>query len=164
MPTQVDSDPVAAVRRYIDALNEGDVEAMAACFAAPGMILDGMAPHVWHGASAPKVWYRDGRAEGEREGASDYFVTLGAPLHADVSADAAYLVFTATMTFDRRGTLVTQSGARFTTALSRQGDGWRITAWAWSKGRASTLRREDVHLSSELALPEGPAGSKGRVR
>ena len=164
MPIQAESDPVVAVRRYIDAFNKGDVEAMAACFASPGTILDGMAPHVWHGASAPRDWYRDLLTEGTRTGASNYAVALGAPLHADVSADAAYIVFPATMTFNLRGTLVTQSGARFTSALSRQADGWRIAAWAWSKGKASTRRPEHVHLPSELALPRRPGGSSGRVR
>ena len=41
--------PVTVLRRYIDAFNKGDAKAMAACFAIPGSILDGMTPHVWHG-------------------------------------------------------------------------------------------------------------------
>jgi hypothetical protein len=39
-------DPVAAVRQYIDAFNKGDAKGLAATFAVPGSILDGMAPHV----------------------------------------------------------------------------------------------------------------------
>lgn len=39
------TDPVTAVRHYIDAFNNGDGETMAAAFAVPGSILDGMAPH-----------------------------------------------------------------------------------------------------------------------
>jgi ketosteroid isomerase-like protein len=159
MPIQAENDPVAAVRRYIDAFNNGDEEAMAACFASPSTILDGMAPHVWRGTSAPGDWYRDVLTEGKHAGASNYAVALGEALHADVSADAAYVVFPATMTFDLQGTPVTQSGARFTTALSMQADGWRIAAWAWSKGTISTRQRETGHLSSELAIRPG-----GRVR
>jgi len=53
------TDPVAAVRQYIDAFNEGDREAMVATFAVPGSILDGMAPHVWQGPTASQDWYRD---------------------------------------------------------------------------------------------------------
>jgi hypothetical protein len=34
------------VCQYIDAFNKGDVKAMAECFAVPGSILDGLAPHV----------------------------------------------------------------------------------------------------------------------
>jgi hypothetical protein len=41
--------------------------------------------------------------EGEHIGASNYFVSIGAPLHADVTRDAAYVVVPATMTFKVHG-------------------------------------------------------------
>jgi hypothetical protein len=130
--------PCAVVQRYVDAFNKGDIDAMAACFAASGSILDGMAPHVWHGASAARDWYRDVLVEGEHAGASDYRVTLGAPLHANVTGDAAYVVAPATMSFKVRGKPVTQSGATFTTALLRVEGHWRIASWAWAKGQSAT--------------------------
>jgi hypothetical protein len=37
------SDPMAAVRRYIDAFNPGDANMMAEIFSVPVSILDGMA-------------------------------------------------------------------------------------------------------------------------
>ena len=52
-------DPVAAVRQYIDAFNKDNAKLMAATFALPGSILDGMAPHLWQGPTAPQDWYRD---------------------------------------------------------------------------------------------------------
>jgi ketosteroid isomerase-like protein len=127
-------DPMAAVRRYIDAFNRGDAKAMAACFASIGSILDGMAPHLWYGPTAAQDWYRDVLAAGERAGATEYFVTLDQPLHANVTGDAAYIVSPATMTFKVRGKRIAQSGAIFTTALHKSADGWRIAAWAWAKG------------------------------
>lgn len=130
------SDAVAAVRRYIDAFNAGDVEAMSACFAPEGAILDGMAPHRWLGPSAARDWYADVLLEGEHAGAAGYHVTLGDPLHADVTAEAAYVVSPAAMRFEVRGQPVTQTGAVFTTALRRIDGAWRISAWAWAKGRA----------------------------
>ena len=42
------TEPMAAVRHYIESFNEGDVKAMAAMCAVPMSILDGLAPHVWH--------------------------------------------------------------------------------------------------------------------
>ncbi len=59
-------DPMTTVRQYIDGFNRGDAAAMAAAFAVPGSILDGMAPHVWHGPTAAQDWYRDVLAEGEQ--------------------------------------------------------------------------------------------------
>ena len=127
-------DPLAAVHQYINAFNKGDGQAMAATFANPGAILDGMAPHVWLGPAAPQDWYRDVLIEGEQHGASDYFVTLGEPLHNNITGDGAYVVVPATMTFKVRGQQITQSGAIFTIALCRFSVGWRIAAWAWAKG------------------------------
>ena len=131
---QTESDPMAAVRKYIDAFNKGDTAGMAAMFAVPGSIIDGMAPHVWQGPSAAQDWYRDVLIEGKHHGASEYFVTLGEPLHNNVTGDSAYVVVPATMTFKLQGKQITQSGAIYTVALRRLPDGWRIAAWAWAKG------------------------------
>ena len=125
---------MAAVRQYIDGFNKGDVEVMAETFDVPASILDGMAPHVWHGSTAAQDWYRDVLIEGKQHGASDYFVTVGEPLHNNVTGDSAYVVVPATMTFKVGGKQVTQSGAFFTVALRKLAEGWRIAAWAWAKG------------------------------
>jgi ketosteroid isomerase-like protein len=130
----VADDPMAAVRKYVDAFNLGDAAGMATTFAVPGSILDGMAPHVWQGPTATQDWYRDVLVEGKQHGASDYFITLSEPLHNNVTGDNAYVVVPATMTFKVRGEQVTQSGAVFTVALRKLADGWRIAAWAWAKG------------------------------
>ena len=74
-------------------------------------------------------------AEGERHGASGYFVTLDTPLHGDVTGDSAYVVVPATMSFTVDGNKVTQFGAVFTVALRQRPDGWRLAAWAWTKGK-----------------------------
>jgi ketosteroid isomerase-like protein len=126
--------PLGAVQAYLEAFNAGDPAAMSAAFAADGAILDGMAPHLWLGPTAAADWYRDVLAEGAHLGASGYRVTLGEPLHHDVTGDAAYVVVPATMTFDLNGTPITQTGALFTVALRRLADGWHVAAWAWAKG------------------------------
>ena len=51
-------EPMDTVRRCEDGFNRADVKTMASIFAVLGMILDGMAPHVWHGTTAPQDWYR----------------------------------------------------------------------------------------------------------
>jgi hypothetical protein len=122
-PTQ---DPVSVIRHYIDAFNKGDASTLATCFAVPGSILDGMAPHVWSGPRATQDWYRDALVEAEHLEVSGYFVTLGEPLHNDVTGHAAYVVLPATMKFNMKGKQVTQSGAFFTVALRRVDSAWRI--------------------------------------
>jgi len=59
--------------------------------------------HVWHGASATQDWLRDVLIDGEHVGAKEYQVTLGKPLHANVTGDAAHVVVPATMTFKLKG-------------------------------------------------------------
>ena len=128
------TDPLATVKQYINAFNKSDEGAMAATFAVPGSILDGMAPHLWVGPTASQDWYRDVLIEGEQHGATDYFVTLGEPMHNNVTGDSAYVVVPATMTFKVQGQQITQTGAVFTVALRKLAEGWRIAAWAWAKG------------------------------
>ena len=128
--------PIAAIQRYLDAFSQNDPKAMAAAFDPEGSILDGMPPHSWHGPSAPLDWYRDVMAESERVEASDYLVSLGEPLHNQVTGDRAYFVAPAMMSFTLNGQEITQTGSTFTVALKRTGDDWKIAAWAWSKGRA----------------------------
>jgi ketosteroid isomerase-like protein len=129
--------PALAVNKYIDAFNRGDAEGMAACFAEQGSILDGMAPHLWVGPTAASDWYRDVLAEGEHLGAGGYHATIGEPAHDNVTADSAYLVVPAEMTFRLKGQEINQTGATFTFALRKEADEWRISAWAWAKGRAA---------------------------
>jgi hypothetical protein len=38
------------------------------------------------------------------------------------------------MTFKAGGKQLTQPGAFFTVALRKLAEGWRIAAWAWTKG------------------------------
>ena len=128
------NDPMVAVRRYVDAFNNGDVKAMATTCAEPMQILDGMSPHVWQGPKAAENWWRDVLTEGEHLGASGYHITLGEPRHVDVTGDYAYVVVPATMTFNIQGKQVTQTGSVFTVALRKLGGDWRLTAWAWAKG------------------------------
>ena len=128
------TDPMTAVHQYINALNTGNRETMAAIFAVPGAILDGMPPHLWQGPTAAQDWYRDAMLESERHGASDYSITLGEPLHNNITGDSAYVVVPAAMTFKVHGVQATQSGSIFTVALRKLDAGWRITAWAWAKG------------------------------
>ena len=86
------SSPASVVQEYVDAFNRGDEDALAACFANPGFILDGMAPHVWSGPSATRDWHRDAMAEADHIGITDFQMTLDKPTHDAVVGDAAYFV------------------------------------------------------------------------
>src|SRR4051794_7226626 len=127
------TDPMAAIRQYIDAFNKGDVKTMAATCAPKSSILDGFPPHSWQGPTACEDWYKDVAAAGAHEGVSDYLVTLGEPRHLNTKGDSAHVVLPATMAFKLKGKQITQSGATWTVALQKLPEGWRIAAWAWAK-------------------------------
>ena len=95
-------DPMAAMRQYVDAFNNGDPKAMAAACADPMQILDGMSPHVWQGPTAAEDWWRDVLSGVEHAGASGHHISLDEPRHVDVTGDYAYVVVPATMKFDLR--------------------------------------------------------------
>ncbi len=103
------SSPSAVVHRYIDAFNRGDEDGMAACFADPGFILDGMAPHVWSGSSATRKWNQDAAAEAEHLGITDAQLSLGPPMHDAVVGDAAYFAAPAIFNFKVKGQQVSQT-------------------------------------------------------
>ena len=128
------TDPMAAVRRYVEALNEGDAEAMAGVCADPMQILDVMSPHVWQGPTANDDWWNDVLAAGERFKVSDLHITLDEPRHVRVTGDYAYVVVPATLTFDLGGRAVTQTDSLFTVALRKVDVDWRLSAWAWARG------------------------------
>jgi hypothetical protein len=125
---------MAAVRQYINSFNKGDIAAMGAACDSPMSILDGMAPHVWHGPTASQDWYRDVLKEGAHQGASGYFVELGEPWHVAVTGDRAYVAVPATMAATLKGKRVKQSGSVFGVALRQVGSNWRLRSWAWAKG------------------------------
>lgn len=139
MATQelVAANPMSTVHRYIDAFNEGDVKGMAAAFAVPGSILDGMPPHVWQGTTAAEDWYRDVSINTKKEGASDFFRhAWGTATHGDYRGCCLSCGSRDYEGVKVHGKQITQSGAVFTLALRQLGDGWRIAAWAWAKGTA----------------------------
>ena len=129
------TDPMETVRRYIDCFNKSDVNGMAAACDVPMSILDGMAPHVWHGPTATEDWYRD--VDGRRGTARERPTTSSPWASRGMSrspATAAYVVVPATMTFRLHGQPVTQTGSALTLALRKVDAEWRIMAWAWAKG------------------------------
>src|SRR3569623_1200062 len=129
----MNDDPAAVARDYVDAFNRSDADGMAACFAEQGTILDGMAPHLWHGPNAARDWYRDVLEEGEHVGAGGYHVTLGEPRHNQVTGDSAYVVLPAEMRFEVGGRPIRQTAANHIFAMRRENGAWRISAWAWAK-------------------------------
>jgi len=127
------TDVMAIVHRFIDALDRGDVKTACSTCATPSSIVDEFPPYGWQGASACTDWATDFDSFNKKNGITDPAVTLGKPRHVDVSADRAYAVVPATFSYNEKGKKMAESGSVFTAALQKASAGWVITGWAWSK-------------------------------
>ena len=102
MPTAVELSGVVA--EHIAAVNAFDLERIVATFAPDAYVND----------DRREIWGTDAiRAFITKEFVGDH-VTIGEPVHNNVTGDSAYVVVPAAMTFDLNGTHLTQTGATFT--------------------------------------------------
>ncbi|GAC1359191.1 MAG: hypothetical protein NVSMB31_19520 [Vulcanimicrobiaceae bacterium] len=124
---------MVAIHQFIDGFDRGDAKSALAACASPVSIVDEFPPHAWQGPTACADWARDFDANSKKAGITDTFVTLGKPLHVDVSGNRAYAVVPAAYTYKLRGKGVAERNSVFTVALRKSGSVWLITGWAWSK-------------------------------
>ena len=127
------TDAMAVVNRFIDAMNKGDTKTAFATCATPASIVDEFPPYAWQGATACADWAADFDTFNKKNGITDPVATIGKPRHVDVTGDRAYAVIPATYTYKEKGKKVTESGSVLTAALQKSSAGWVITGWAWSK-------------------------------
>ena len=127
------TDVMATVNQFIDGFNKGDTKTALAACASPASIIDEFPPYVWSGATACADWARDYDAASKKDKITDQAVKLGKPKHVDVSGDRGYVVVPANYSFKLDGKPTAENGSLFTVALLKGADGWRITAWTWSK-------------------------------
>ena len=127
------TDVMATVHKFVDSFNNGDVKAAAATCADQASIIDEFPPYEWHGAGACAQWMDDYNADAKKNGIADGIVTLGAPLHVDITTDRAYVVVLANYKFKKNGKSVQETSSMLTIALQKSEAGWRMTGWAWEK-------------------------------
>jgi ketosteroid isomerase-like protein len=126
------TDVVATVRKFVDSFHKGDMNALTATCADQASIIDEFPPYEWHGAGACAKWTDDYAADAKKNGITDGSVTLGVPLHVDVTADRAYVVVPANYKYKQNGKAVPETGSTLTIALQKSGAAWRMTGWAWA--------------------------------
>ncbi|MBV8172387.1 MAG: hypothetical protein JO219_10710 [Candidatus Eremiobacteraeota bacterium] len=125
---------LAPVYQFVEGVNHDDAAAEAAACAAPVVVVDDFAPHLWQGATACADWAGAFSVFARQSKITDNHITLGAPLHDDVTGDRAYVVFPATYTYKLGGKPTTENGAVWTLVLKKTAAGWRIAAWTWAEG------------------------------
>jgi hypothetical protein len=129
----IQAEVMAPARQFVDAFNKGDMKAAVAACVDATSIIDEFPPHEWHGTGACQRWMNDYDADSKKNGISDGLVTLGTPLHVDVTSDRAYIVIPAGYAFKRKGKPEKETGSMFTFAMHKGATGWRIVGWSWAK-------------------------------
>lgn len=127
------ADVMKVVNQFVDGFNKGDVPSALATCASPAFIIDEFPPYAWQGANACADWARDFDTWSKQEGVTEPVVTLGKPATLEVNGDRAYVVTPAKITFKQKGKKASEPRSVMTVALQKTGEGWRITAWTWSK-------------------------------
>ncbi|MGH7633584.1 MAG: hypothetical protein ACRENC_07625, partial [Gemmatimonadaceae bacterium] len=113
--------------------NNGDAKTMVAMCADHSVIIDEFAPYEWHGADGCAKWGEAYDANATQNKITGGKVTLGTPLHVDVTNDHAYIVTPVKYEFMQAGKPVVEPSSIITIALVKGASGWRINGWAWSK-------------------------------
>ena len=128
--------PIRAMER---AFNAGDLaKAKATHVAAPSILDEVAAPFVWTGPTAFDDWIAVlGRTETAR-GRSGGHVTFGPVTRETVEGDRAYVFMDSRYTFQQDQRTMTEIGT-ITFALIREGEAWKIQAWAWTSEAAVAL-------------------------
>jgi hypothetical protein len=121
------------ITAFMTAFNKGDVAGAAATHAAVAdlVIVDEVAPYVWHGPKAFHAWVADLGAEDAKRGIADQKVTIGAPTRVEVSGADAYVIVPATYTFTEKGAAM-RAASQMTFTLKKGTGGWLIHGWTWT--------------------------------
>jgi ketosteroid isomerase-like protein len=127
------ADVMAAVQRFVEGFNKGDMKMMTSACADEVSIIDEFPPHEWHGKGSCRKWSKDYDADAKKNGITDGVVTLGKPSHVDVSGDRAYVVGPANYAYKTKGKAAGEVGSIFTIALRKGATGWCIIGWAWAR-------------------------------
>jgi ketosteroid isomerase-like protein len=126
--------PMATVQHFLEAFNKGDAKAAGAACADDAVIIDEFAPYEWKGGNGCAKWMDAYAADAAKNRITDPVVSLGTPIHEDVTGDHAYIVLPAVYKFNRDGKPVAENSSWLTLALQKGARGWLIVGWAWTKG------------------------------
>ncbi len=122
---------IAVAHQFVDGVIKNDLNSAVATCADNAAIIDEFPPFHWQGC---QEWANAYAAAVKQYVMTEVKVTLGKPLHADVSTDRAYIVMPAAFSYKTKGERVSEPNSRMTFALQKQGESWKIVAWTWSKG------------------------------
>jgi len=135
-----DAAVMAPITTFMAAFNKGDMAGAAATHAAEAdlVIVDEVAPYVWHGPQAFQNWAAALGAADAKAGNTDQKVVIAKATRVEMAGDAAYVVVPAVYTFKEKGVAMRES-AQMTFTLKKAASGWLIHGWTWTGPKPSKV-------------------------
>ena len=128
---------LAEIKALIDAVlggfNRKDSVLYNSAFGENAVVIDGIAPYRWTGPNAQARWFSDAEKWVHDFGVENEKIVCDRIVHAAVVGTHAYVVLSATLTFNLKGG---QSGIRpgiLTFTFAKQGDTWKVESQAWGR-------------------------------
>jgi ketosteroid isomerase-like protein len=124
------TDVMSVVHQWADGFNKGDAKSIAGSCASQSSVIDDFPPHEWHGAGACSKWFDDFQTFAKAAEFAEPTIAIGKIWHIDVTGEVAYVVASATLTYQKKGSPA-KLRATITAILKKGAVDWRITALTW---------------------------------
>lgn len=136
-PIPMPNEPPAEIKAVIDTVlggfNNKDSVLYNSAFSRDAVVIDGIAPYRWTGPNAPACWFSDAEKWVHDFGVENENIAWDRTVHAAVVGTHAYVVLSATLSFNLKGG---QTGSRpgiLTFTFGKQGDKWMVETQAWGR-------------------------------
>ena len=126
---------VAALDRFVDLVNRGEVPAALGCFTDSPSIVEDLAPFRWQGPSAGAEWLAAMAANAQREGFVRIHMGLGVADTVMVDGGRGYAVFPGDLTYTANAGPPQRVRGHLTFVVTQDRHKWRIEAVNWSRER-----------------------------
>jgi ketosteroid isomerase-like protein len=126
-----EADVMAIAHHWSASFGSGDSKAINSICAADAVVIDDFPPHVWQGSSACARWYKDFETFAAKANTTDAKIVVEKATHLEIAPGYAYLVAPVTLSFNRSGKPVTETGV-LAMSLHKGESGWLITGFAWA--------------------------------
>ena len=131
-PNPATPDITAPIRKFIDALNAGDMKTAFTTYTKGSVTpVDEFAPHQWTGADAPQHGATDFDTYNQVVGVSDPKVTYSNPTRMEVEGNVAYVIMPTAYLYKQKGQSMQEEG-EITVVLNKEAAGWKMRGWTWT--------------------------------
>jgi ketosteroid isomerase-like protein len=128
-------DALAAIARFTDAVNHGDMPGALSYFGQAPTVVDDLAPYRWQGPGAGGAWMAAMGGNAQARGITVINMQLGKASRLEADGASAYAVIPGVLRFTFKDGHSEHADGMLTFALQRVGEAWKIDALTWTGPR-----------------------------